>query len=35
MVFGRTDFHLLQNVRAEAARIHYYIFDLLRARIVI
>jgi ATP-dependent DNA ligase len=26
MVFGRTDFHLLQNVRAEAARIHYYIF---------
>ena len=26
---GRPDFHLLQNFRAEAARIHYYIFDLL------
>ncbi len=26
---GRPDFHLLQNFRAEASRIHYYIFDLL------
>ena len=26
---GRPDSHLLQNFRAEAARIHYYIFDLL------
>ena len=26
---GRPVFHLLQNSRAEAARIHYYIFDLL------
>jgi len=26
---GRPDFHLLQNFRAEATRIHYYIFDLL------
>jgi ATP-dependent DNA ligase len=26
---GRPDFHLLQNFRAKAARIHYYIFDLL------
>jgi bifunctional non-homologous end joining protein LigD len=26
---GRSDFHLLQNFRAEASRIHYYIFDLL------
>jgi ATP-dependent DNA ligase len=26
---GRPDFHLLQNFRAQAARIHYYIFDLL------
>jgi ATP-dependent DNA ligase len=26
---GRPDFHLLQNFRAEAARIHYYIFDPL------
>jgi ATP-dependent DNA ligase len=26
---GRPDFHLLQNFRAEAARIHYYIFDVL------
>jgi len=26
---GRPNFHLLQNFRAEAARIHYYIFDLL------
>ncbi len=27
---GRPDFNLLQNFRAEASRIHYYIFDLLR-----
>ena len=26
---GRPDFHLLQNFRAEASRIHYYISDLL------
>src|SRR6267154_3422538 len=26
---GRPDFNLLQNFRSEAARIHYYIFDLL------
>jgi DNA ligase D-like protein (predicted ligase) len=26
---GRPNFNLLQNFRAEAARIHYYIFDLL------
>jgi bifunctional non-homologous end joining protein LigD len=26
---GRPDFHLLQNFRAEASRIHYCIFDLL------
>ena len=26
---GRPDFHLLQNFRAKALRIHYYIFDLL------
>ena len=26
---GRPNFHLLQNFRAEASRIHYYIFDLL------
>ena len=26
---GHPDFHLLQNFRAEVARIHYYIFDLL------
>src|SRR6266853_1643205 len=26
---GRPDFNLLQNYRAEASRIHYYIFDLL------
>ena len=26
---GRPVFHLLQNCHAEAARIHYYIFDLL------
>jgi len=26
---GRPDFNLLQNFRAEAPRIHYYIFDLL------
>jgi bifunctional non-homologous end joining protein LigD len=26
---GRPDFNLLQNVRAEASRIRYYIFDLL------
>jgi bifunctional non-homologous end joining protein LigD len=26
---GRPDFNLLQNFRAEAARIHYYVFDLL------
>jgi len=26
---GRPNFHLLQNFRAEATRIHYYIFDLL------
>src|SRR6266446_5847002 len=26
---GRPDFNLLQNSRAEAARIHFYIFDLL------
>jgi len=26
---GRPDFHLLQNFRAAASRIHYYIFDLL------
>jgi bifunctional non-homologous end joining protein LigD len=26
---GRPDFNLLQNFRAEASRIHYYIFDLL------
>jgi len=27
---GRPDFNLLQSFRAEASRIHYYIFDLLR-----
>jgi bifunctional non-homologous end joining protein LigD len=27
---GRPDFNLLQNLRAEASRIQYYIFDLLR-----
>jgi DNA ligase D-like protein (predicted ligase) len=27
---GRPDFNLLQNFRAEASRIQYYIFDLLR-----
>jgi len=27
---GRPDFNLPQNFRAEASRIHYYIFDLLR-----
>jgi DNA ligase D-like protein (predicted ligase) len=27
---GRPDFNLLQTFRAEASRIHYYIFDLLR-----
>src|SRR5438309_1858017 len=27
---GRPDFNLLQNFRAGAARIHYYVFDLLR-----
>jgi DNA ligase D-like protein (predicted ligase) len=26
---GRPDFNLLQNSRAEASRIHYYVFDLL------
>ena len=26
---GRSEFNLLQNFRAEAARIHYYVFDLL------
>jgi ATP-dependent DNA ligase len=26
---GRPNFHLLQNFRREASRIHYYIFDLL------
>jgi ATP-dependent DNA ligase len=26
---GRPNFNLLQNFRAEASRIHYYIFDLL------
>jgi DNA ligase D-like protein (predicted ligase) len=26
---GRSDFNLLQNFRAEAGRIHYYVFDLL------
>ena len=26
---GRPDFNLLQNFRAEASRIHYFIFDLL------
>src|SRR5262249_49731918 len=26
---GRPDFNLLQNFRAEASRIHYYVFDLL------
>src|SRR5467141_5239873 len=26
---GRPDFHLLQHFRAEASRIHYYIFDVL------
>ena len=26
---GRPNFHLLQNFRAGASRIHYYIFDLL------
>jgi DNA ligase D-like protein (predicted ligase) len=26
---GRSDFNLLQNFREQAARIHYYIFDLL------
>ena len=26
---GRPDFSLLQNFRAEASRIHYYVFDLL------
>ena len=25
---GRPDFHLLQNFRAEASCVHYYIFDL-------
>src|SRR5215467_5606368 len=25
---GRPDFNLLQNFRAEASRIHYYVFDL-------
>jgi ATP-dependent DNA ligase len=32
---GRPDFHLLQNFRAEAVRIHYYIFDLLCCKIMI
>lgn len=27
---GRSEFNLLQNFRAEAARIDYYVFDLLR-----
>jgi len=27
---GRPDFNLVQNFRAEASRIHYYVFDLLR-----
>lgn len=27
---GRAEFNLLQNFRAEAARIDYYVFDLLR-----
>src|ERR1700751_1500320 len=27
---GRPDFNLLQNFRAEASRIYYYMFDLLR-----
>jgi hypothetical protein len=26
---GRPDFNLLQNFRAEASRIHYFVFDLL------
>src|SRR5260370_30724082 len=26
---GRPDFNLLQHFRAEASRIHYYVFDLL------
>jgi len=25
---GRPDFNLLQNFRAEASRVHYYVFDL-------
>jgi bifunctional non-homologous end joining protein LigD len=29
---GRPDFSLLQNFRAEASRIHYYIFDLVRCK---
>src|SRR5437016_11179577 len=29
MTTGRPDFNLLQNFRAEASRIQYYIFDLL------
>jgi hypothetical protein len=29
---GRQDFNLLQNFRAEASRIHYCIFDLLRLK---
>jgi ATP-dependent DNA ligase len=29
---GRPDFHLLQNFRAEASRVRYYIFDLLCCR---
>ena len=26
---GRADFHLLQSFRSQAARIHYFVFDLL------
>ena len=26
---GRPDFNLLQHFRAEASRIHYFVFDLL------
>ena len=29
---GRPNFHLWQNFRADASRIHYYIFDLLSCK---
>jgi ATP-dependent DNA ligase len=32
---GRPDFNLLQNFRAEASRIHYYIFDVRAGRTAI